>query len=169
MGISGETAEKASSGLIMRPRNSDVDPMRTAVLVALVSLPTFTPAGDVVDEGVQQHLEGTTAASDSAALVARAKTDIKLIATALDLYRLDNLQYPTTAQGLQALVELPTDRDVFPTWHRGGYLGALPKDPWRHEYRYVNPGTHGRQYDLYSLGPSGDIKKVIGIWGTPAN
>jgi general secretion pathway protein G len=156
----------------MQVSDADGDPMRTAVLVALVSLPTFTtaiPAGDVVDEGVQQHLESTTAASDSAALVARAKTDIKLIATALDLYRLDNLQYPTTAQGLQALVELPTERDVFPTWHRGGYLGALPKDPWGHDYRYANPGTHGGQYDLYSLGPSGDIKKVIGIWGTPAN
>jgi type II secretion system protein G len=156
----------------MQVSDADGDPMRTAVLVALVCLSTFAaavPTSDVVDEGVQQHLEGTTAASDSAELIARAKTDLKLIATALDLYRLDNLQYPTTAQGLQALVELPTDRDVFPTWHRGGYLGALPKDPWGRDYRYAYPGTDGRQYDLYSLGASGDIKKVIGICGTPAN
>jgi general secretion pathway protein G len=172
MGTSGETAEKASSGLIMRPRNSDVAPMRTALLVALVCLSTFASAiraGDVVNEDEQQRLEGTTAATDSAALIARAKTDLKLIATALDLYRFDNLQYPTTAQGLKALVKLPTDPAVFPTWHRGGYLGALPKDPWGHDYRYANPGTHRGQYDLYSLGPTGEINKVIGIWGTPAN
>ena len=79
------------------------------------------------------------------------------------------MRYPTTEEGLKALVKQPTDPAVFPTWHRGGYLGALPRDPWGRDYQYVYPGIDGWQYDLYSLGPSGDIKKVIGICGTPAN
>jgi general secretion pathway protein G len=146
--------------------------MKMAVLVALICLPTFAtarPSGDVANEGVQQRIEGTTAASDAAALVARAKTDMMLIATALDLFRLDNLRYPTTEEGLEALVKLPTDPAVFPTWHRGGYLRALPKDPWGHNYRYAYPGTHEAPYDLYSLALSGGGNKMIGNWGTVAN
>jgi general secretion pathway protein G len=156
----------------MQVCDADGDPMRTAVLVALVCLPTFTtaiPAGDEVDEGVQQHLEGTNAASDSAALVAHAKTDIKFIATALDLFRLDNLRYPATEEGLKALVKQPTDPAVFPTWHRGGYLRALRKDPWGHDYRYAYPGTHEAPYDLYSVGPTGDVNTAIGFWAATSS
>jgi general secretion pathway protein G len=90
---------------------------------------------------------------------------MRAIATALDLYRLDYLRYPTTEEGPKALVERPTDPAALRHWHKGGYLRILPKGPWGHEYRYAYPGTHGVLYDLYSLGPSGDAKKVIGDWG----
>jgi general secretion pathway protein G len=156
----------------MQASDADGDPMRTVVLVALICLPTFTtarPPGNVVDEGAQQHLEDSSAASDSETMIALAKTDLKIIATALDLYRLDNLRYPTTEEGLKALVKQPTDPAMFPTWHRGGYLGALPEDPWGGDYQYVYPGIHGWQYDLYPLGPTGDASTVIGAWVTPAN
>jgi hypothetical protein len=86
--------------------------MRTTALFALICLPTFTtavPTSEEAQEDVQQPVEGTTAATHSAALTARANIDMKIIATALDLYRLDNLKYPTTDQGLVALVEMPAD------------------------------------------------------------
>jgi general secretion pathway protein G len=81
--------------------------------------------------------------------VTKVKHDIQAISAALDLYRMDNFKYPTTDQGLQALVQPPPDAR---NW-RGPYLkGGLRKDPWNNDYRYVYPGTRGGEYDLYSLG-----------------
>ena len=70
--------------------------------------------------------------------------------TALDLYRLDNFKYPTTEQGLQALVKQPTDPSIT-NYRSGGYLSALPKDPWNNPYQYVSPGADGRDYDIISV------------------
>jgi general secretion pathway protein G len=138
------------------------DPMKTALLVALVCLSTFAAYHwGVVREVAGQHL----ATSNSESMTARAKIDMRAIATALDLYRLNNLRYPTTEEGLKALVERPTDPAVFSAWHPGGYLRALPKDPWGRDYRYLYPGTRGVPYDLYTRGPSGDANKVIGDLG----
>ena len=112
---------------------------------------------------VHKHLEYTSAAPDPGVMVARAKADVRSIETALDLYRLDNGRYPTTAEGLTALVERPAN----PALHRlrqRGYVQGVLKDPWSNDYQYVYPSTHGKQYDLYSLGPSGDGKTVIGNW-----
>lgn len=81
----------------------------------------------------------------------RAKQDVQAISTALNLYRLDNFGYPTTDQGLQALVSAPSD---VPNWRQGGYLDAVPRDPWGREYVYLNPGQHG-EFDVYSLGADG--------------
>ncbi len=88
------------------------------------------------------------------ARVTRAASDIRAIETALDLYRLDNFKYPTTEQGLQALVKQPVDPTIT-NYRSGGYLGSLPKDPWGNPYLYASPGTDGRDYDITSYGRDG--------------
>jgi general secretion pathway protein G len=80
-----------------------------------------------------------------------AKADIGAIVTMLKLYRLDNGNYPTTDQGLLALVQKPTTNPVPNNWKQGGYTDRLPKDPWGTEYQYLNPGQHG-EIDVFSLG-----------------
>lgn len=89
------------------------------------------------------------------ARVTVAKTDLKTIATALRVYRLDNGDYPTTAQGLQALVERPTSPPEPASWAADGYLPELPTDPWGKPYLYRSPGQTGA-YDLLSLGKDGE-------------
>lgn len=86
----------------------------------------------------------------------KAKMDIQAIETALKLYKLDNGFYPTTEQGLQALVEPPTVGQLPKNWRQGGYLekGKVPKDPWGNDYVYVCPGLHG-DFDLSSYGADG--------------
>jgi general secretion pathway protein G len=88
------------------------------------------------------------------ARVTAAKTDIKSIATALDLYRLDNFKYPTTEQGLQALVKQPADPSIT-NYPPHGYLATLPKDPWGNPYTYTSPGADGREYEIMSYGRDG--------------
>lgn len=88
------------------------------------------------------------------AKVAVAKTQLRNIASALDLYRLDNGHYPSTAQGLQALVTRPSGYPEARNWKQGGYLPSLPQDPWQSEYLYISPGSQG-EYDLLSLGSDG--------------
>ena len=88
------------------------------------------------------------------ARVTVAKSDIKSIENALDLYKLDNFNYPTTEQGLKALVEKPTAAPVPQNWNGAAYLKKLPQDPWGNAYIYKQPGTKG-EYDLISLGADG--------------
>ncbi len=90
---------------------------------------------------------------DEARVIA-AKQDIASLTQALKLYRLDNQRYPTTEQGLQALVTRPTAGPVPPNWKAGGYLERLPKDPWGNPYPYLNPGLHG-EIDVFSFGADG--------------
>jgi general secretion pathway protein G len=103
------------------------------------------------------------------ARVSKAREDIQALTTALTMFRLDNFKYPTTDQGLAALVERPADPSL-KNWRAGGYIaqGSI-KDPWGNEYQYVFPGTHGRDFDLFSFGPNGqegggDASSVIGNW-----
>lgn len=84
----------------------------------------------------------------------KAKQDIRAIESALRQYRLDNYQYPTTEQGLQALVEKPTTQPEPKNWKSGGYMNRLPQDPWGNDYLYRNPGEHG-EIDVYTLGRDG--------------
>lgn len=84
----------------------------------------------------------------------KAQADIRTLGTALDLYRMDNFQYPTTDQGLRALVEQPGDPSVR-NWKSGGYVQKLSKDPWGNDYQYLSPGTRGGAYDLWSYGSDG--------------
>lgn len=90
---------------------------------------------------------------DEARVVA-AKQDIATIVQALKLYRLDNTRYPTSEQGLAALVSRPTVAPVPPNWKAGGYLERLPKDPWGNPYLYLNPGIRG-EIDVFSFGADG--------------
>jgi len=88
------------------------------------------------------------------ARVTKAKNDLRLYESALDLYRMDNFKYPTTDQGLQALVTKPNDPNL-KNYRAEGYVKQLQKDPWGHDYVYVSPGTNGAPYDLMSLGADG--------------
>lgn len=88
------------------------------------------------------------------ARVTVARSDIRTIAASLELYRLDARTYPTTEQGLDALVHKPTLEPVPQTWANGGYLGTLPNDPWGNPYIYVSPGETAA-FDLMSLGADG--------------
>lgn len=86
----------------------------------------------------------------------KARIMIEGIETALKLYRLDNGFYPTTEQGLRALVEASTIQPVPRNWREGGYLekGKVPKDPWGNDFVYLSPGTQG-EMDLISYGADG--------------
>ena len=88
------------------------------------------------------------------AKVAKAKEDIQSLETALTMYYMDNSKYPTNDQSLTALTTQPTDPSI-KNWKPGGYIERISKDPWQNDYQYVYPGTHGRPYDLCSLGADG--------------
>ncbi len=90
--------------------------------------------------------------SDDKARVTAAKSDLSAIAQALDLFKLDNFKYPSTDQGLEALVRAPEDARSFPP---GGYLKKMPMDPWGNPYQYFAPGSQGNPYDLLSYGADG--------------
>lgn len=89
--------------------------------------------------------------------------DIKSIQEALSLYKLDNGFYPTTDQGLQALVTKPSLPPIPQNWTQGTYLSKLPVDPWKNPYHYTHPGQHG-DIDIWSDGPIGSKKKELGNW-----
>lgn len=102
------------------------------------------------------------------AQIVKAKSDIRTIDSSLKMFRLENFKYPTTDQGLEALVEKPADPSI-KNWSEGGYLDKLLKDPWGYEYQYLYPGTQGSEFDLFTLGadgqPGGDgINADIGNW-----
>jgi general secretion pathway protein G len=90
---------------------------------------------------------------DEARIVA-ARADIAAINQALKLYRLDNTFYPSTEQGLPALVQRPATQPIPANWKDGGYLDRVPKDPWGREYLYLNPGVRG-EIDVFSFGADG--------------
>ncbi len=102
---------------------------------------------------------------DEARAVA-ARQDIAAVMQALKLYRLDNQRYPSTEQGLQALVTAPTAGPAAPNWK--SYLDKLPVDPWGRPYQYLNPGLRG-EIDVFSLGADGQpggegVDADIGSW-----
>ncbi len=90
------------------------------------------------------------------ARIVKARQDLRVLESALNLYRLDNYRYPTTDQGLQALVSPPSIPPEAPRWKEGGYVDRLPKDPWGREYQYLSPGQQGA-VDIYSLGADGQL------------
>jgi len=102
------------------------------------------------------------------ARITKVQSDIRSLSAALDLYRLDNFTYPTTDQGIEALVTAPGSLPNGARYQEGGYLDRVPKDPWGNPYNYLQPGTHGA-YDLYSFGadnaPGGQgVNADIGNW-----
>ncbi len=102
------------------------------------------------------------------ARVTKAQQDIRALEAALKLYKLDNYTYPTTDQGLEALVMRPTSEPLPKKWKGGGYLDRLPLDPWQNEYLYLSPGING-ELDLFSLGADGQeggegVNADLGNW-----
>lgn len=102
------------------------------------------------------------------ARVAKAKTDVSSLNTALSIYKMDNFSYPSSAQGLQALVQKPSGNPEAKNWNPNGYIQKLPKDPWGNDYQYLNPGNRAA-IDIYSLGQDGQpggegIDADIGNW-----
>lgn len=102
------------------------------------------------------------------ARIVKAQQDLRAIAAALDLYRLDNFTYPNTAMGLEALVTEPVNLPAGANWRAEGYLAKIPTDPWGAAYQYLAPGQHG-DYDLYSLGADGvlggeGVNQDLGNW-----
>jgi len=89
--------------------------------------------------------------SQDKAMGEKAKADVMLLTQAVEMYRLDNLAYPSTEQGLQALVKQPEDIAQPDRYRKDAYVRTLPKDPWGSEYQYVQPGEQGA-FDIYSLG-----------------
>lgn len=101
------------------------------------------------------------------AQIVKAKAEIANIENALKFYRLDNFAYPSSEQGIEALVTKPADPNI-KNWKSGGYLPKLPNDPWGNPYLYLNPGNQG-EIDIYTLGrdnkPGGeDVDADIGNW-----
>ncbi|GGA29455.1 type II secretion system major pseudopilin GspG [Neptunicoccus cionae] len=88
------------------------------------------------------------------ARVARVQSDLAVIQSAVKLYRLDNFRYPSTEQGLRALVNRPSTEPVPRNWAENGYIDRLPVDPWGNEYQYLSPGVHG-EFDVFTLGADG--------------
>lgn len=84
------------------------------------------------------------------ARISKAKSDIRVLESSLELYKLDNFTYPSNSQGLEALVNRPSGENT-KNWREGGYIKKLNKDPWGNDYLYRYPGSNG-EFDVYSLG-----------------
>jgi len=102
------------------------------------------------------------------AMQQKARADISTLEQALDMYRLDNYRYPTTQQGLEALVSRPSQAPEPKNYRADGYIRRLPEDPWGHPYQYRSPGEHG-SVDIFSLGADNatggeDTDADIGNW-----
>ncbi len=100
------------------------------------------------------------------ARISKAKSDIRVLESSLELYKLDNFSYPSSEQGLDALVNQPAGD--LKSWRKGGYIRKLSKDPWGNDYQYSFPGSNG-EFDIYSLGADAkeggsDEAADIGNW-----
>jgi len=103
------------------------------------------------------------------ARIVKAKQDIRALESALSMYKLDNFYYPSTQQGLEALVTKPSGEPEPRNYKSGGYIKSLPKDPWGNPYQYLAPGTKNAEFDIFSLGadnrPGGEGSAAdVGNW-----
>jgi len=109
-----------------------------------------------------------------AARITKAKQDIRAMESSLELYRLDNFNYPSTDQGLEALVTQPSGSPEPKNWKDGGYMKRLPKDPWGNDYQYLSPGVNGA-VDIFTFGADGveggedGTNADIGNWNLDAS
>ena len=90
----------------------------------------------------------------SGSQIKAVKADLASISAALNMYKLDNFAFPSTEQGLAALLTKPGGQPEAPNWRTGGYIEKAAKDPWQNPYQYLRPGQHG-EFDIYSLGADG--------------
>ncbi|MFV8836572.1 type II secretion system major pseudopilin GspG [Aquisalimonas sp.] len=89
------------------------------------------------------------------ARITQAESDIRTLESQLEMYRLDNHRYPTTDQGLDALVERPRSQPEPPNWQEGGYMRSVPTDPWGNPYEYLDPEDADGRVMIYTYGPDG--------------
>ncbi|TCK99863.1 type II secretion system protein G (GspG) [Shimia isoporae] len=130
-----------NSGDTEHTRDSGFSLLELMVVVVILSVLALVIVPRVIDRPDQ-------------ARAARAQADIAAIVSAVNLYRLDNFRYPTTEQGLAALVTAPTSEPAPKNWATGGYMDRLPVDPWGTPYQYLAPGVHG-DFDVFSYGADG--------------
>ncbi|WP_395377115.1 type II secretion system major pseudopilin GspG [Marinicella sp. W31] len=129
--------------------------MEILIVVVILSILAITVVPQFLDE-------------PDKARVVRAQQDIQSLNTALSMYKLDNFNYPSTSQGLQALVLKPGGQPDARNWKPGGYVQKLPDDPWGNPYQYLNPGNRAA-VDIYSFGADGQpggegLDSDIGNW-----
>nr|WP_146591392.1 type II secretion system major pseudopilin GspG [Puniceibacterium confluentis] len=137
------------------PRDAGFSLLELMVVVVILSILALVIVPRVIDRPDQ-------------ARAARAQSDIAAISSAVNLYRLDNFRYPTTEQGLAALVSAPASPPEAANW--SGYMDRLPQDPWGQPYQYLAPGVHG-DFDIFTYGadatPGGAGPDAdIGSWMT---
>ena len=123
------------------PRDAGFSLLELMVVVVILSILALVVVPRVIDRPDQ-------------ARAARARSDIAAIASAVNLYRLDNYRYPSTEQGLAALVSRPSSDPVPENWAENGYMDRLPIDPWGQPYNYLAPGVH-EDFDIFSYGANG--------------
>jgi len=138
-----------------QPKDAGFSLLELMVVVVILSVLALVIVPRVIDRPDQ-------------ARAARAQADIAAIVSAVNLYRLDNFRYPTTEQGLAALVSRPATDPVPANWAANGYMDRLPVDPWGQPYQYLAPGVHG-DFDIFTYGadgtPGGDSANAdIGSW-----
>ncbi|GGF50129.1 general secretion pathway protein G [Mameliella alba] len=124
-----------------RPADAGFSLLELMVVVVILSILALVIVPRVIDRPDQ-------------ARAARAQSDIGAIQAAINLYRLDNFRYPTTDQGLAALVSRPSSDPVPANWASGGYMDRVPQDPWGRPYQYLQPGVHG-DFDVFTYGADG--------------
>lgn len=124
-----------------RPADAGFSLLELMVVVVILSILALVIVPRVIDRPDQ-------------ARAARAQSDIAAIVSAVNLYRLDNFRYPTTEQGLQALVSRPTLEPLPQNWAANGYMDRVPTDPWGKPYQYLQPGVHG-EFDVFTYGADG--------------
>lgn len=135
------SAQHGGAGSVVRKADSGVTLIEMMVVLVIIAVVAAMIVPNVIGR-------------PNEARVTVAETDIRAISSALELYRLDNRRYPTTAQGLNALVQKPVTPPEPVNWVEGGYLAETPSDPWGNPYIYRSPGDTG-DYDLVSLGADG--------------
>lgn len=123
----------------MKTKQQGFSLLEIMVVVAIIGVLASLILPNVIGAGEQADRQKTI-------------TDIGQLENALDQYRLDNSRYPTTEQGLEALVREPTIDPMPRNYRRGGYIKRLPTDPWGSEYLLLSPGEHGA-VDVFSVGP----------------
>jgi general secretion pathway protein G len=132
---------ESPSDLFYRPRNKGFTLIEIMVVLVIIG---------IMASFVVPKLMGRT---DDARII-QAKQDISTMMGALKLYKLDNMRYPTTDQGLQALITKPTSGPAASGWKPEGYISKLPKDPWGNPYQYLYPGIKA-ELEIFSYGQDG--------------
>ena len=128
---------KTPSKTVQTQRQSGFTLIEVMVVIVILGILAALIVPNVIGQGDKARV-GTT------------KSTLSTVASTLDLFKLDNARYPTTQEGLDALIHKPATAK---TWPNGGYIkGGMPKDGWGNDLQYISPGSNGKPYDLYSFG-----------------